>query len=79
MSGGAKTWHFLPVSTYFNNVKMKPIQPEVIKPWAVFILDSKGSRTRIASFSTRSDGETYLFKIRRQLPKASDPVLAFDR
>lgn len=63
---------------FISTVKMKQIQPRVIKPWVVFILDSEGSRTRIASFSTRGDGETYLFKIRRQLPKTSDPVLAFD-
>ena len=55
------------------------INQEVIKPWAVFCLtNSAGTRRCIARFSTRGDGEHYLFRIRRQLPQDLKPELVFD-
>jgi hypothetical protein len=52
---------------------------EVIKPWAVFCMtNSAGTRRCLARFSTRADGEHYLFHIRRQLPQAMNPELVFD-
>lgn len=58
---------------------MESINQEVIKPWAVFcITNTAGSRRCLARFSTRGDGETYLFSIRRQLPRNLHPELVFD-
>lgn len=55
------------------------INQEVIKPWAVFcVFDSAGSRRCLARFVSRGDGETYLFRVRRQLPQGMNPELVFD-
>lgn len=58
---------------------MKTTQPEVPKPWAVFVMPGIETRQCIARFSARGDGEAYLYKVKRQLPKDYDPILVFDK
>lgn len=73
-------WCFFVLSIYFSIKHMKStISQEIIKPWAIFCLcNSAGSRRCLARFATRGDGETYLFRVRRQLPQELKPELVFD-
>lgn len=52
---------------------------EVIKPWALFVLPGIAPRQCIGRFRLRADAETYLAKVKRQLPKDYDPILIFDK
>ena len=56
------------------------VKQEVIKPWAVYYLANQGTGPRLCleRFATRGDGEVYLFRVRRYLPKNTNPELVQD-